>query len=126
MASPQRLHKSGNGSTSVPSGAQFVGMVTKILAQKGSRSNWPNENFQHKFTSSAKMYKIGASKNPPGSSVKIYDRLQKVVMKSGSISFRHGKVYGKKNGNVVLTTDKGKYLLVGARPLWDIFNYPAI
>lgn len=117
----QRLHRSGSGSISVPSGAEYIGRVIKIEAQKGKSSNWPNEFFKHYSPSGNKMYKVsGISAN----GTKIYDKLERVVLENGSMSFRRGKVYGKKNGNVILITDKGKFLIVGPRPLWDIFNYP--
>lgn len=121
---PERLHRSGSGSTKVPSGVQFVGRLKQIQAQKGSGSNWPNEYFKHDFKSRPKMYKISSRSSNPPTGKKIYDRLEKAVLEGGTISFKYGKVYGKSNGNVVLTTDKGKYLIVGARPLWDIFKYP--
>lgn len=121
---PTRLHKSGNGSMRVPSGAQYIGRLVQIQAQKGSGSNWPHEFFKHDFKESNEVYKILANKNPPGGSVKIYDKLEKAVLQNGSISFSRGKVYGKKNGNIILTGDKGRYLVVSLRPLWDRFKYP--
>jgi hypothetical protein len=118
---PTRLHRSGNGSTTVPSGAEYIGRVVKIEAQKGRNSNWPNEYFKHNSPSGNKIYKV---RGISASGTKIYDKVERVVLNNGSISFSRGKVYGKKNGNVVLNTDKGKFLIVGPRPLWDVFNYP--
>lgn len=118
---PTRLHRSGSGSTAVPSGAEYIGRVVKIEAQKGAASNWPHEYFKHNSPSGNKMYKVWSISV---SGTKIYDKLERVVLSNGSINFSRGKVYGKKNGNVVLTSDKGKFLIVGPRPLWDVFNYP--
>lgn len=115
---------SGSGSMKVPKGARYVGRLVKILARKGSGSNWPNEDFQHDFKWDNEVYKISSVNGNPSGGVKIYDRLQKAILKDCTISFTHGKVYGKKNGNIVLTGDKGKFLVVSNKPLWDIFMYP--
>ena len=77
---PQRLHKSGRGSTRIPKGAVLIyDDLEEIRARKGSNSNWPREYFKHKFKE------------------------------------RGSKVYGLPNGQI---------LIVGPRPLWDIFDYP--
>jgi hypothetical protein len=77
---PQRLRKSGSGSTKVPRGAVLIyDDIEEIKASKGSNSNWPGEKFVHKFAK------------------------------------RRNKIYGLPNGQL---------LIVGPRPLWDMFNYP--
>jgi hypothetical protein len=50
--SAQRLYKSGKGkSTRLPKGAVLIyDDIEEIKARKGSKSNWPNEYFKHKFT----------------------------------------------------------------------------
>ena len=121
----QRLHKSGSGSLRVPLGAKYIGKLEKILARKGDETNWPNEDFQHKFGLGNELYRVqSVSKLAPRNSVKIYDKLQKAILSNGTITFTSGKVYGLKNGNILLVGDKGRFLAVSAKPLWDIFKYP--
>lgn len=48
---PQRLYKSGRGSTRVPRGAVLVyDELEEVRARKGGKSNWPGEPFKHKST----------------------------------------------------------------------------
>ena len=118
----KRLHVSGAGSTRVPSGAEYIGQLKLIKAKKGASSNWPNELFQHKFTRKNEMYRV--SMRVPAGSTKIYDRAEEAKLAKGSIKFSSGKIYGLKNGNVMLVTSKGTFLVVGNQPLWDVFDYP--
>lgn len=75
-----------------------------------------------------RLYKSGkGSVKVPKGAVLIYDDLEEIRARKGSQSnwpkeyFKHNftkrrtKVYGLPNGNL---------LVVGPRPLWDIFNYP--
>lgn len=121
----QRLYKSGSGGLKVPMGAKYIGKLEKILARKGNGSNWPNEDFQHSFGAGNELYRMqSVSKIAPRDSVKIYDKLQKAILSNGTITFTSGKVYGLKNGNILLVGDKGRFLVVSPKPLWDIFKYP--
>jgi hypothetical protein len=119
----QRLHVSGSGSMRVPNGAKYVGRLELICARKGSQSNWPNEDFKHSFKESNGVYRIGKGGSSPRMT-KIYDTLQKMILNNGTIVFERGKVYGKKNGNLLIVGNKGRFLVVSSRPLWDVFNYP--
>jgi len=117
---PKRLHVSGEGNLTVPYRARFIDNVECINAQKGGRSNWPHEDFQHKFTYRNEMYRVRGRK----SGKLIYDRLQCIEGKRKIMRFSSGRVYGLKNGNVFISSSKGNYLIVGERPLWDMFEYP--
>lgn len=117
-----RMHRSGSGSMSVPRGAEYVGRLLLIKARKGKQSNWSGEYFQHKFTRSNEMYRVRMS--VPRGSTKIYDRIESAKLNTGTYKFSSGKIYGIKDGRLLLVTNKGKYIVVGNQPLWDIFNYP--
>lgn len=106
----------------VPDSAEYVGRLKIIKAQKGRSSNWPNEFFKHVFTKPNKMYRVRMA--VPSGSVKIYDKAEEAKLANGSIKFQSGKIYGLKNGNIMLVTSEGKYLVVGKQPLWDTFEYP--
>lgn len=114
---PKRLHRSGSGSTKVPSNAVYIGKVHNIKATKGKDSNWPGEKFIHKFKH-GDVYK-GKFSKPSGSTL-IYSKCESISTDAGVIKVV-GKIHGLPNGNVLVA---GKYLLVGSRPLWDRFKYP--
>ena len=119
---PQRLHKSGSGSTLVPKGAILVcNRIQEIRAQKGNSSNWPHEYFKHRFTKlNGKIYEC---KSVPKGHL-IYDKVESVKGVGYSKIFKSGKIYGLKDGRITITSPQCKLIVVAPYSLWDTFNYP--
>lgn len=122
----QRLHRSGRGSTKVPSGAVLLcDRIEEIKAQKGNRSNWPNEFFKHKFIKeNGKIYSIGRRRVPNNAQL-IYDRIESIKGRGFNRQFRSGKIYGLSNGTLMITSPQGNLMVVSPHSLWDTFRYPS-
>ena len=119
---PERLHISGNGSTSIPRGAVLVcNRITEIQAQKGTHSNWPYEYFKHKFIKGhGKIYECRGVV-PKGQL--IYDKVELVKGVGYRKTFKSGKIYGLKDGRIMITSPGCKLMVVAPYTLWDSFLY---
>ena len=121
----QRLHVSGKGSTGIPKGAVLVcDRITEIQAQKGSSSNWPYDYFVHKFTKKhGQIYRLDGRMSIPSGAQLIYDRVESIRGNKYYKTFKSGKVYGLKDGRIMITSSGCKLVVVAPYPLWDVFNY---
>ena len=121
---PQRLHKSGSGSTMVPRGAVLVcSRIQEIRAQKGNNSNWPHEYFKHKFTKNhGEIYQV--KMGVPSGAQLIYNRVESVKGTGFSKTFKSGKIYGLRDGRILIKSPQCSLVVVAPYPLWDKFNYP--
>jgi hypothetical protein len=123
---PKRLHKSGSGSTAVDRGSELVcDRITTIEAQKGSDSNWPNEYFKHKFVKGhGKIYRLSGSIRIPSGAHLIYDKIELLKGNGFVKRFQSGKIYGLRDGRLLIKSRQGNFAVVAPYPLWDVFDYP--